>query len=142
MLAGPAALALVTVCANAQTTLGQIAGNVTDSSGAVIPGAMLTITQIGTQIIHKAMTDQSGFYVVTNLPIGDYTVAVSKTGFTSEKRTGITITADAHVTADFQVKVGAAAEVVSVSATASEALNTTSGELAHVVDTKEVEIFL
>ena len=138
-LFAPLALSTVSLSAYGQTSLGQIAGEVTDASGAVIPGATLTITQIGTQAVHTVVTDNSGFYVVTNLPIGDYTVAVAATGFTGERRSGITITADAHLTADFHIKVGGTTEVVSVSATSAEAINTTSGELAHVVDTKEVE---
>jgi Carboxypeptidase regulatory-like domain len=122
----------------AQTSQGQISGNVTDATGSVIPGAALTITDVGTEAVHTIVTDSSGFYVVTNLPIGDYTVAVSKAGFTGEKRTGITMTADAHVTADFSIKVGGATELVTVTATTVETLNTTSGELAHVIDTKQV----
>lgn len=139
LLFAPAALLLPAHRLCAQTSLGQIAGTVVDASGGVIPNASLTITQIGTQAVHTVVTDSSGFYIVTNLPIGDYTVAVAMSGYSGEKRTGLTITADAHVTADFHLQVGAANEVISVSATSSEALNTTSGELAHVIDTKEVE---
>ncbi len=124
---------------HAQTSQGQIAGNVTDSSGSVIPGATLTITEVGTGLVHTITTDSSGFYVVTNLPIGEYTVAVAKDGFSGEKRTGLTMTADAHLTADFGLKVGSAVEVVTITATSGESINTTSGELAHVIDTKEVE---
>jgi hypothetical protein len=132
------ALALHANAIHAQTSLGQIAGSVTDAGGAVVPGAAITITDIGTQSVHSVATDASGFYVLTNLPIGDYTVAIAMAGFTGEKRTGVTITADAHITADFHLKVGSTAEVVTVSTTSTEALNTTSGELAHVIDTKEV----
>ncbi len=122
-----------------QTSFGQIAGTITDAGGAVVPGVSITITQIGTQAIHRIVTDASGFFVVTNLPIGDYTVAVAMAGFSGEKRSGITITADAHLTADFHLQVGGTSEVISVSATSAEALNTTSGELAHVIDTRQVE---
>jgi hypothetical protein len=55
----------------AQTSLGQIAGTVSDATGAVIPGATVTITNLGTQAIRTAVSDSSGFYVATNLPIGD-----------------------------------------------------------------------
>ena len=62
----------------AQTSLGQIAGTVTDATGAVIPGATVTITNLGTQAIHTAVSDSSGFFVATNLPIGDYSVEVKQ----------------------------------------------------------------
>lgn len=123
----------------AQTSLGQIAGNVTDASGAAVPGATITITNVGTQAVKTALSDGSGFFIQTNLPIGDYSVEIAKGGFRGEKRTGLSITADAHVSADFQLAVGAASETVTVSAAPGETLNTTSGELAHVIDTKQVE---
>lgn len=64
---------------HAQTSLGQIDGTVTDQSGAVIPGATVTLTQVGTQQVHTATTNGSGFYVAPNLPIGEYTVEVHPT---------------------------------------------------------------
>jgi hypothetical protein len=139
LLAGSTAILSHPFFLEAQTSLGQVSGSVTDSTGSVIPGATLTITDVGTQSVHTILTDSSGFYVVTNLPIGDYTVAVARAGFTGEKRTGVTMTADAHVTANFTLNVGGATELVTVTATTAETLNTTSGEVAHVIDTKQVE---
>jgi hypothetical protein len=108
LLAGSTAILSHPFFLEAQTSLGQVSGSVTDSTGSVIPGATLTITDVGTQSVHTILTDSSGFYVVTNLPIGDYTVAVARAGFTGEKRTGVTMTADAHVTANFTLNVGGA----------------------------------
>jgi hypothetical protein len=123
----------------AQTSLGQIEGTITDASGAVIPGATVTLTLVSTQEVHTVITDGKGFYVATNLPIGEYTVEVTMTGYGSEKRSGLTINADSHVTGDFTLKVGSATEVVTVEAVQGEQINTTSGEVAHVIDTREVE---
>ena len=123
----------------AQTSLGQIAGNVSDASGGLIPAAKVTITNTGTSDVHTTVTDASGFYVETGLPIGNYTVSVATPGFRGELRSGLSVVADAHVTADFRLTVGSATEAVTVSAVAGETLNTTSGELAHVIDTKQVE---
>ena len=124
---------------HAQTSLGQIAGNVTDASGAAIPGAAITITNLGTRAVRTVTSDESGFFVQTNLPIGDYSVEISKDGFRGEKRTGLSVTADAHVSSDFHLTIGTATETVTVSAAPGETLNTTSGEVAHVIDTKQVE---
>jgi hypothetical protein len=124
---------------NAQTSTGQIVGTVTDATGAIIPGAAITITNTGTQAVRTTTSDNSGFFVVTNLPIGDYSVAVKKAGYGSAKRTGLSVVADAHLTADFQLQVGSVTEQVTVTAIAGETLNTTSGELSHVIDTQEVE---
>jgi hypothetical protein len=124
---------------NAQTSLGQIDGTVTDATGAIVPGATITITNAGTQAVRKVTSDTSGFFVATNLPIGDYSVEVKRTGYGSEKRTGLSVVADAHLTANFQLRIGAVTEVVTVTAITGETLNTTSGELSHVIDTQEVE---
>jgi hypothetical protein len=123
----------------AQTSLGQMTGTITDATGAVIPGATVTLVQVSTQGTHTVTTDGRGFYIATNLPIGDYTVEVTMATYGSEKRSGLTINADSHVTADFTLKVGSATEVVTVQAVQGEQINTTSGEVAHVIDTREVE---
>jgi len=56
---------------NAQTSLGQIAGTVTDSTGSLLPGATITITNLGTQDIHTITSDNGGVFIVTKLPIGN-----------------------------------------------------------------------
>ncbi len=122
-----------------QTSLGQIAGTITDSTGAVVPGATVNITDVNTKSLHTVTTDTNGFYVATNLPIGDYTVEAVKSTYRSEKRSGVTVSADAHLTADFKLEIGSVSEVVTVEAVQGEQINTTSGELAHVIDTKEIE---
>jgi hypothetical protein len=124
---------------HAQSSLGQITGTITDSTGAIIPGATVNIVNLNTRAVKSVTTDGNGFFVATNLPIGDYTVEAVKAAYRSEKRAGVTISADAHLTADFKLEVGAISEVVTVEAVQGEQINTTSGEVAHVIDTKEIE---
>ncbi|CAN5644465.1 hypothetical protein BH10ACI4_BH10ACI4_30410 [soil metagenome] len=134
-----AVLALSGVSIHAQSSYGQITGSVTDASGGSVPGATIKVINVGTQTARTALSDDSGNFILTNLPIGDYTVEISKEGFRGEKRSGISISADARLTADFALTVGATTESVTVSAVAGEALNTTSGEVARVIDSKQVE---
>jgi Carboxypeptidase regulatory-like domain len=134
----PLMLACLSATMRAQTSFGQIAGNVTDASGAVVPAATVTVTNVGTQVVRTVTTDERGYYILTSLPIGDYSIQVTASGFRGENRTGISITADAHLTSDFQLQIGGATETVTVSAVSGETLNTTSGELAHVIDPKQV----
>src|SRR5581483_4901618 len=75
----------------AQTTEGAIVGTVTDPSGAVISGAVVTVTNMGTGIAVKATTDASGAYVVTPLHIGHYSVSVEASGFKRSVRSDITV---------------------------------------------------
>jgi hypothetical protein len=134
----PLALACSNITLHAQTSFGQIAGNVSDSTGAAVGGATITATNVGTKDIRAVIADDNGYYVITSLPIGDYTLQATAPAFRGEQRTGLSITADAHLSADFQLQVGGATDTVTVSAVLGETLNTTSGELAHVIDSKQV----
>ncbi len=60
--------------AQAQTIVGQIAGLITDTSGAVLPGVTVTVTNDGTGLVRSTVSDERGAWVVTNLPVGRYTV--------------------------------------------------------------------
>lgn len=136
-------LALLAVCAGrpvaAQTSVGQIAGTVMDSTGAVLPGAAVTVTNIGTHATRTTNSDGAGYYIITNLSIGDYTISASKSGYGTETHQGLSVIADAHLSSNFQLKVGSVTEEVTVTAIAGETLNVTSGELSHVIDSKEVQ---
>ena len=131
-------LSVVGTCVSAQTSFGRISGTVTDSAGGVIGGAEITITNQDTQAKRTAASDNGGFYSVTELPIGNYSVQATEKGFRPEQRTGLAIVADARLTVDLQLQVGSVTESINVVAQSSETLNTTSGELAHVIDTKQV----
>ena len=64
-------------------------GTVTDVSGAVVPNAKVTITEINTNVIHSGQTNESGNYLFPNLPPGMYSVAVEAKGFKKETRKDI-----------------------------------------------------
>src|SRR5579883_1259547 len=124
----------------AQTNFGRISGTVTDPSGAAIPAAKVVITNVDTQAVRSLNTDDKGFYVSENLPIGPYTVAVDQPGFRRSQRTGVQVVADGHVTADFALQIGDTSTAVEVSAVAEpETLNTVSGEVSHVIDKEQVD---
>ena len=123
----------------AQTSFGQISGNITDSTGAVIPGATLTITEQNTHVVRTFTADTNGYYVATNLPIGTYTVTVAHPGFNTAEQKDVVIVADAKITANFTLSVGTATESVQVTASTVESLNATSGEVSRTIDTKQVE---
>ncbi len=122
----------------AQTSFGRISGIVTDPGGAVIPGATVTIRNLDTQATRTVTTQGSGFYTATDLPIGNYSVEVNQQGFRPQQRTGLQIVADARLTVDFKLELGNVSQSVEVTAVAGETINTTSGELARVIETKQV----
>ena len=71
-----------------QSNNGRISGTVSEMSGAVIAGAPVTVTNQATQVTWKTTTDSSGFYVVTNLPVGTYNVAAEAAGFRKAQNVG------------------------------------------------------
>lgn len=131
---------LITLPLPAQTTIpGRISGTVTDPSGAVVSGATVTVTNEETGQARSVSTNQTGFYVATNLPLGTYTVIVEEKGFSRATRSGMRVDADARVTADFALKPGQVSETVEVMGTAGEAVNTVSGEISRTVDQQTVQ---
>src|SRR4026208_1287275 len=104
----------------AQTNVGRISGTVTDSSGGVIQGAAVKITNDATGLSRSATTDESGFYVVTNLLPGAYNISVEHQGFKRALVTGHTLVTDGRLTVDISIEPGGVSESVSVTAVSSE----------------------
>jgi hypothetical protein len=137
-----AALLLAVLAGHAaagQTVVGRISGTVKDPSGAVIPGASVTVTNAATNLERTVKADEDGFYTVTNLPVGTYVVAVEQTGFKKAVLTDIALTADARLTVDTILEAGQVSETVQVTGAVGETVNTTSGEVARVIDSQQVQ---
>jgi Carboxypeptidase regulatory-like domain len=122
----------------AQTTTGRISGTVMDSSGGVIMNVKVTITDETTLLSRTASTDENGLYVVTNLPAGVYSVKVEAAGFKSSLKTGYQLVNDGRLTLDFKLEAGDISAMVEVTSAAGESVNSTSGEVARVVDGEQV----
>src|SRR5438874_3670834 len=122
-----------------QTVSGRISGTVKDSNGAAIPNANVTITNLATNLVRTATTDDDGFYTATNLPVGTYTVAAVGAGFKKAEEAGIALTADGRLTIDLALEPGQVTETVQVSTSVGETVNITSGEVARVVDQRQVQ---
>ncbi len=124
---------------SAQTLFGRISGTVTDQTGALIAGAKVSITDTDTQAVRNVITDDKGFYVAENLPIGPYSVSADQAGFKRTSQGGFQVVADGHITANLQLQLGEASQTVEVVAAAGETLNTVSGEVSHTIDKGQLE---
>jgi Carboxypeptidase regulatory-like domain len=96
------------------TNSGDIRGTVTDSSGAVIPGAKVTILNVDTGIAKDYLTNNAGLYDTVSILPGRYRITFSKDGFGTLVREGITLDIGAPLTVDAQLSVGAATQSVQV----------------------------
>lgn len=100
------------------TTDGAIGGVVTDSSGAVVPGASVTARNLGTSSTAKATTDGNGRYLIGHLQPGTYSVEISAKGFAGYKATSITVELGRATAVDAALGVQALAETVVATAEA------------------------
>jgi len=105
---------------SAQLYTGSIAGTVTDSSGAVVPNVQVKATDEAKGLVFSGTTDNAGRYLIRQLPPAKYTVLTAASGFVAERKSGITIDVNQNASVDFSLKVGAASELVDVTAEAIE----------------------
>lgn len=119
------------------TTTSNISGNVQDSSGAAVPGAQVKATQTDTGFVRETTSGNDGNFLLTNLPIGPYTLQVSKEGFSTYAQSGIVLQVNSNPTVNVPLKVGAVNEQVSVEASAA-LVETQSTAVGNVVDSQRV----
>jgi hypothetical protein len=116
--------------ARAQEATARITGTITDSTGAVIPGVQVNVTNTATQITREATTDHDGFYQVLALPIGSYKVTATRDGFRTVVSTEYKLLINQALRVDFKMQVGTASEKVEVGAEAApvETVTATLGQ--------------
>src|SRR2546428_5459671 len=102
----------------AQSTA-QLSGTVRDQSGAVLPGVEVTATQTATGVARSVVTNETGSYVLPNLPIGPYRLEASLPGFRMFVQTGIVLQVSANSVINIVLQVGQVAETVEVQADAA-----------------------
>jgi hypothetical protein len=117
---------------------GQIEGTVTDPTGAVVPGAAVSIENVNTGFKRELKTDASGFYRFTVLPLGTYNLKVATSGFSPESRNGIVIDAGSTATMDVHLRVGGTSEVVEVSS-AAPVIEPGRTDLGSMLSTNSIE---
>jgi Carboxypeptidase regulatory-like domain len=128
---------LLAVIAPAQQPDAQITGIITDSSGAVVPNARITIVNVDTGMKGEALSNESGNYAFSNLRPGTYRVTVSHSGFETVERSSITLVISQVARLDFPLQVGTTGQSVEVTAVAP-ALESSTASLGQLIDTRSV----
>ena len=111
------------ICAQTSATL---SGAVTDSSGAVVSAAEVTIKNVDTGAVRNTPTDAAGRYQAPSLPVGQYEIHAAKTGFSEQIRAGINLVVGQSATVDLTLSVGQSSQQVTVNADAPLVSVTTS----------------
>src|SRR5438067_5721852 len=134
---GAIAVLLFVSIGAAQGVRATIVGRVTDDSGAVVPGAKITITNTGTNEIRSVIVGDNGEYSIPQLAPGNYSLTAEYAGFNRVVRSGIVLETNQQARFDISLKVGALTEEVQVSASAP-LVASENAALGNVVDQKKI----
>ncbi|HEV2136657.1 MAG TPA: carboxypeptidase-like regulatory domain-containing protein [Terracidiphilus sp.] len=133
-----AALILFPLIATAQIAgTGSIQGTVSDSSGAVIPNAAVTLTNEATHVQHKSQTNGSGLYIFPGVHVGTYDLSASATGFKTYVQKGIVLEVGSSIAVNPSLSVGTQSQEVTVQAEGL-ALQTQDATFKQTIDSNEI----
>jgi hypothetical protein len=121
----------------AQLPTARVTGTVTDPSGAVVPGAQITLTNTANGFTYSAVTGASGEYVVPDLRPANYTLKVEAKGFKTYEQTGVTVEVNQVASVNVTLQLGSAVQTVQVSG-AAPILNTQNAHLGQTVTGNEI----
>jgi hypothetical protein len=123
----------------AQSDRGSITGKVTDNTGAVLPGATITLTNEATGVSQTATANPSGDYVFQLLNPGSYSLSVTAQGFKTEHRSHIVVDVNQANKQDVTMNLGVATETVEVTAGGVQQLQTETGSIGLIVEQKSIQ---
>ena len=127
-----ATLLLLPAAFSQSTTSQEISGLVQDASGSVVPNATINVKNNETGFVRTAQSNESGLYVVSNLPIGNYEVSAETSGFKKFVTTGVVLNVNAKVSVNVKLEVGNVVDKIEVKADAAQ-VETTTGEVGRLV---------
>lgn len=127
----------IAVCA--QTDRGTITGTVTDSTGATVTGATVTITNVGTNIPITLVTNSQGSFTAPALQVGNYKVKIEKSGFKTAVQDNVKVSVGLTATVDVTMEVGEVTQTVEIAAGVGPQLQTESAKISSTVANKMVE---
>ncbi|HEY2946242.1 MAG TPA: carboxypeptidase-like regulatory domain-containing protein, partial [Vicinamibacteria bacterium] len=132
-----AVLLLLPEPARAQAVKGTLLGTVTDTTGAAVPGATVTVTEVQTGISRSATTNASGNYTFSNLKDGVYRVEAELAGFRKTVHENVKVDVNTTVRVDLALQVGSLAEAVTVVQEAPP-LQTDRADTGRIIESKQI----
>ncbi len=129
---------LLTLSAFAQTSTSRISGTVTDATGAVVPGAKVTVKDEMTGVAYTQTTTSAGLYTFPSLSVGKYTVTIEAKGFKTTNKTGNVLEVGTPLVVDAALEVGAANEIVNIEG-GYERIQSSNATIGNVVEQKTIE---
>jgi hypothetical protein len=130
-------LLIISGTVSAQVDQGAITGTVTDNTGAIVPGAQVTLTATDTGFTLQQKTNSSGNYTFSPIKIGNYTVSASAPGFQTTSRQNVHVDVQQRLNANLALTPGQVSQTVTVTG-AVALLQTQSSAVGQVIDTKTI----
>jgi len=130
-------LSLLSAVSAQTATSGQITGNVTDPSGAAVPSATVTVTNVGTGETRTVTTSEEGNYTLANLAVGTYRLTVSKSGFKETAVSNVVVNVATVTSQNIALEIGALSQTVEITADAVQ-VETQTGTVGEVVSGEQV----
>jgi hypothetical protein len=121
----------------AQSTSARLFGTVTDPTNAAIPGVKITVTSVETGAVQSTESSSSGFYVISPLAPGHYSIVAESQGFRRLEQTGLMLTVSQQATLNLTLQLGNVQDTIQVSAT-PELINASSADLSSIVDSQAI----
>lgn len=134
-----AVLCLSAATLGAQTTTARLAGTVTDPTGAAIANAQITITNQTTGQVRTVTTNGDGLYIAVSLPPAPYDIKVSANGFADNTQKNVVLAVGQEVTRNFPLVLAGSEAVVTVNASSTVDLDTSSAKIGANIPTREIE---
>ncbi|MBV8818364.1 MAG: carboxypeptidase regulatory-like domain-containing protein, partial [Acidobacteriaceae bacterium] len=119
------------------TAVASVSGTVTDTSGAAIVGAQVSMTETTKDLVRTTITDNTGSYTLPNLPVGPYRLEVKNAGFKDYVQSGLELSVNNNVQINVVLEVGSATERVEVQATAG-LVETKENSVSVVIDQQRI----
>ncbi len=135
----PATISTFPVAAYAQVTGASISGTVTDSSGAVIPGASVVLSNINSRDVRTIQSNSTGFFTFAGVPSGDYSIKISAAGFQQLSESGLHLDpGDSRTLPKLALQAGKVSDTVVVTA-ADNGVPLDSGEMSDLITSEQIK---
>lgn len=138
LFAAPVAIALAATLAHSQTITAGVNGTVTDASGAVVPNAKVTATNVATNVSSSTVTTKEGIYVLRNLQVGQYKVTVEAPGFSNQILGPFVLETGQEAKIDSKLGVAGSTTAVDVTSEVAPLLNTENATQGATLDTNAI----
>src|SRR5437016_10199047 len=124
----------------AQGETGSVTGIVTDPQGGTVAGADVTLTDLATKSSRTTTTNDSGRYHFASVPVGNYDITISKSGFKVHKAAAQKVSVGTQLTFDVTLEVGALTETVVITSQAGTELQTANASIGNTISLKDLEL--